>query len=105
MTMEDLKTYTVPKMREGWAAPRELVMQLNLFAGQLCLRSYEEYVRLCKYWGLRYRDAGAGGDGDVEMRDAGPQGSWVDVWVGRAGGSEFGTRVRVQSRAVFEGLV
>ncbi|KAK4466142.1 hypothetical protein QBC42DRAFT_330868, partial [Cladorrhinum samala] len=92
MTMEDLTTFTVPKVDRGWAAPRELVMQLNLFAGQLCLRSYREYARLCRYLGLRYRDdADADGDGDVEMRDAGlPRGSWApDGWVGRAGGSEF----------------
>ncbi|KAK4220947.1 hypothetical protein QBC38DRAFT_155242 [Podospora fimiseda] len=56
-TMEDLKVYTVPEVVGGtpwWKAPRELVMQLNLFAGQLYLRDFEEYTRLCRYLGLAY---------------------------------------------------
>jgi hypothetical protein len=56
-SMEDLTTYTVPAtLPAGWTAPAELVMQLNLIAGQLYLRSYEEYVRLCRYLGLAYTE-------------------------------------------------
>ncbi|KAK3323063.1 hypothetical protein B0H66DRAFT_515810 [Apodospora peruviana] len=54
--MEDLKAYTVPPVGKGWAAPEQLVMQLNLFAGQLYLRDYGEYVRLCRYLGLAYME-------------------------------------------------
>jgi hypothetical protein len=57
--MEDLTTYTVPAtLPADWTAPPELVMQLNLFAGQLYLRSYAEYVRLCRYLGLAYVENG-----------------------------------------------
>ncbi|KAK0613589.1 hypothetical protein B0T14DRAFT_591458 [Immersiella caudata] len=55
-SMEHLKTYTVPALPADWEAPRDLVMQLNLFAGQLYLRSYDEYKRLCGYLGLAYTE-------------------------------------------------
>ncbi len=32
------------------------MIQLNLFTGQLYLRSYREYVRLCRYPGLVYTE-------------------------------------------------
>lgn len=71
-SMEDLRTYTVPPVAEGWQAPLQLVTQLNLFAGQLYLRDYEEYVRLCRYLGLAYtenkRDEVVGRDGFVGRR-------------------------------------
>ncbi|KAK3987321.1 hypothetical protein QBC44DRAFT_400356 [Cladorrhinum sp. PSN332] len=101
MTMENLTTYTVPhRLEQGWAAPLELVMQLNLFAGQLCLRNYDEHVRLCRYLGLRYRGADhVDEDGDVEMGDVGqpqlqPQNAgWTDGFVGGAGGREYASCV------------
>ena len=57
-SMEDLKTYTVSAVpvAADWTAPAGLVMQLNLFAGQLYLGSYVEYVRLCRYLGLAYTE-------------------------------------------------
>ncbi|KAK0715939.1 hypothetical protein B0H67DRAFT_645624 [Lasiosphaeris hirsuta] len=54
--MEHLKTYTIPTLEADWEAPPDLVMQLNLFAGQLYLRSYDEYQRLCGYLGLVYTE-------------------------------------------------
>ncbi|KAK3689059.1 hypothetical protein B0T22DRAFT_513134 [Podospora appendiculata] len=51
-SLEDLTFYTVPSAAEDWIAPRALVMQLNLFAGQLYLRNYDEYVQLCWYIGI-----------------------------------------------------
>ncbi|KAK4459473.1 hypothetical protein QBC42DRAFT_299412 [Cladorrhinum samala] len=56
-TMEDLNTYAVPAEAadKDWEpVSPELVMQLNLFAGQLYLRSYDEYKRLCRHLGLAY---------------------------------------------------
>ncbi|KAK3374532.1 hypothetical protein B0T24DRAFT_577590 [Lasiosphaeria ovina] len=53
-SMEHLKTYTIPAVAADWEAPQDLVMQLNLFAGQLYLRSYDEYKRMCRYLGLVY---------------------------------------------------
>ncbi|KAK1833383.1 hypothetical protein QBC39DRAFT_424743 [Podospora conica] len=54
-TMEDLQTYTVPAA-VSQEIPPELIMQLNLFAGQLYLRSYQHYVALCRYLGLAYKE-------------------------------------------------
>jgi len=48
-------------------------MQLNLFAGQLYLRSYQHYVALCRYVGLSYKendgDEMIAADGFVGKRD------------------------------------
>ncbi|KXX79354.1 hypothetical protein MMYC01_204711 [Madurella mycetomatis] len=54
-TLEDLTFYTIP--RSSFSPPfppPELVLQLNLFAGQLYLRSYADYQRACRYLGLSY---------------------------------------------------
>lgn len=71
-TLEDLKLYTVPADASQEIAP-ELVMQLNLFAGQLYLRSYKHYVALCRYLGLSYKknegDEVIEADGFVGRRD------------------------------------
>jgi hypothetical protein len=53
-SMEDLTMYTIPALPVGWAAPRRLILQLNLFVGQLYLRSYSEYTELCEFLGLAY---------------------------------------------------
>jgi hypothetical protein len=44
-TLEDLQIYTVPATASD-DVRSELIMQLNLFAGQLYLRSYQHYVAL-----------------------------------------------------------
>ncbi|KAK3305905.1 uncharacterized protein B0T15DRAFT_556437 [Chaetomium strumarium] len=75
-SMEDLNIYTIPS-RQSPAPPRDLVRQLNLFSGQLYLRSYQAYVRLCRYLGLSYRP-NAAWDTDLP----------ADGFVGRAGGGE-----------------
>lgn len=54
-TLEDLNLYTVPANVSQEISP-DLVMQLNLFAGQLYLRSYKHYVALCRYLGLSYKE-------------------------------------------------
>ncbi|KAH6623091.1 hypothetical protein F5144DRAFT_623147 [Chaetomium tenue] len=76
-SLEDLAVYTVPAVEDPPAPPPELVTQLNLFAGQLYLRSYAEYVRLCRYLGLSYRE----NEGDEEIA--------ADGFVGRAGGEGY----------------
>ncbi len=50
-TLEDLSFCTIPAISEPWSAPR-MVRQLNLFAGQLYIRNYEDYVSLCGFLGL-----------------------------------------------------
>jgi hypothetical protein len=49
--LEDLSFCAVPPVPRAWVIP-PVVMQLNLFAGQLYLRSYEDYVSLCDFLGL-----------------------------------------------------
>ncbi|KAK4182801.1 hypothetical protein QBC35DRAFT_395228 [Podospora australis] len=76
-SLEDLTTYTVPASTATTppaAPPPELITQLNLFAGQLYLRSYDEYVQLCRYLGLSYTE----NDGDRDIA--------ADGFVGKAGG-------------------
>jgi len=63
-SLEDLKVYTVSPRSiiemDRWVAPRSLVMQLNLFAGQLYLQDYDEYIRLCRYLGLLFTEKSSG---------------------------------------------
>ncbi|KAK3937045.1 hypothetical protein QBC46DRAFT_320431 [Diplogelasinospora grovesii] len=71
-SLEDLTTFTIPPLpplTEWTAPPSALVMQLNLFAGQLYLRTYDEYVCLCRYLGLSYQE-----NQDTDGRVVGPDG-------------------------------
>lgn len=96
-SLEDLTVYTVPAQSALTTPPpplpKELVTQLNLFAGQLYLRTYDDYVRLCRYLGLSYRE----NEGETEV---GPGG-----FVGRAGGPEYGQCKFAQSPVPFLGVL
>ena len=46
---DDLKLYTIPPLPSDWTPPWALIDQLNVFAGQLYLRDYESYLRLCRF--------------------------------------------------------
>ena len=50
-TLEDLSFCAVPAVPESWSTPA-ITKQLNLFAGQLYIRTYEEYKSLCGFLGL-----------------------------------------------------
>lgn len=50
-TLADLTFCAVPPLPADWAAP-PIGTQINLFAGQLYLRTYEEYMALCRFLGL-----------------------------------------------------
>jgi hypothetical protein len=50
-TLEDLSFYAIPTIPKSWSVPA-IVRQLNLFASQLYIRTYEEYVSLCSFLGL-----------------------------------------------------
>lgn len=80
-SLEDLTVYTVPKLSSTAAPPppNELVTQLNLFAGQLYLRTYDDYVRLCRFLGLSYSE----NEGDDDIA--------ADGFVGRAAAGGTGT--------------
>ena len=50
-SLEELSFCAIPPVTSKWVAP-SLVPQINLFAGQLYLQSYQEYVTLCRFLGL-----------------------------------------------------
>ena len=52
--LDRLNLYNVPK-RPNLVLPRELILQLNLFAGQLYVRSGKEYNEMCEFLGLKWR--------------------------------------------------
>ncbi len=56
-TLEDLSFCAVPPLPIDWVAP-PVGTQINLFAGQLYLRNYEEYLGLCRFLGLCFRAPG-----------------------------------------------
>ncbi|KAF8554924.1 hypothetical protein OG21DRAFT_1484286 [Imleria badia] len=49
---DDLQLHTIPPLPSDWTPPWALIDQLNLFAGQLYLRDYESYLRLCRLLGI-----------------------------------------------------
>lgn len=53
--LDELKLYTVPALPSNWRVPVDLVLQMNLFAGQLYFRSYDEYKSACEFLGLAWR--------------------------------------------------
>ncbi|KAF8860560.1 hypothetical protein BDZ45DRAFT_800719 [Acephala macrosclerotiorum] len=58
--LDGLDLYTVPVRPVMPTLPRNLIIQLNLFAGQLYFNSYEEYVEVCQFLGLAYEKTGYG---------------------------------------------
>lgn len=50
-SLEDLSYCSIPATPDSWDPPHNM-MHLNLFAGQLYLTSYEQYLRLCNFLGL-----------------------------------------------------
>ncbi|KAF8434569.1 hypothetical protein L210DRAFT_3453923 [Boletus edulis BED1] len=46
---DDLRLYSIPPLPSDWTPPWDLIDQLNVFAGQLYLRDYESYTRLCRF--------------------------------------------------------
>lgn len=72
-SLEDLTQFASPAVPKSWAPPA-ITMQLNLFAGQLYLRNYDEYLALCKFLGLCSHapdndQVKVFGDGFVDPRD------------------------------------
>ncbi|PVH70609.1 hypothetical protein DL98DRAFT_472494 [Cadophora sp. DSE1049] len=50
-TLEDLSSCAIPPVPKSWSTPA-IANQLNLFAGQLYVRDYEDYSSLCNFLGL-----------------------------------------------------
>ncbi|KAM6508481.1 hypothetical protein FALCPG4_018328 [Fusarium falciforme] len=56
-SLDHLNLYTIPQTRNRDTIPRGLIAQLNVFAGQLYLSSYSDYVELCGSLGLACKAA------------------------------------------------
>ncbi|KAF2447904.1 hypothetical protein P171DRAFT_518926 [Karstenula rhodostoma CBS 690.94] len=73
--LDDLDLYTIGRPFNP-DLPRDLINQLNLFAGQLYFRSYDEYLETCKFLGLA---SAATLDGQTVQSDGfivPPSGTW-----------------------------
>ena len=46
---DDLRLYVIPPLPSDWTPPWDLIDQLNVFAGQLYIRDYTSYLRLCRF--------------------------------------------------------
>ncbi|KAI6407953.1 hypothetical protein MCOR23_001607 [Pyricularia oryzae] len=66
-SLEDLRLYPTPALPAEWSVPRHLVLQLNLFAGQLYISSFANYTALYDMLGLDWE--GGGKDGMVVCAD------------------------------------
>ena len=53
---DDLKLYAIPPLPSDWTPPWALIDQLNIFAGQLYLRDYASYLRLCRFLDIPTKD-------------------------------------------------
>ncbi|KAI5991231.1 hypothetical protein EDD15DRAFT_2449545 [Pisolithus albus] len=69
LSCDDLSLYTIPSAPSYPIPPASLVDQINLFAGQLYLRDYTTYLRLCRFLCV-YADDLAG-EGDLEVESDG----------------------------------
>lgn len=56
-SLDALTLYTVPQRSSSPILERSMMVALNIFAGQLYLSSFEEYVDLCGTLGLAWNDA------------------------------------------------
>lgn len=58
-SFDDLRFYCIPPLPSSWKPPSpEVILQLNLWAGQLYLPDYETYRRLCAFLGVYTRNEG-----------------------------------------------
>ncbi|KAE8440778.1 hypothetical protein EG329_006578 [Mollisiaceae sp. DMI_Dod_QoI] len=58
--LDHLDLFTYPSRHESLAIPRNLTVLLNLFAGQLYLDSFEEYIEVCELLGLAWEKSEEG---------------------------------------------
>ncbi|OGM45293.1 hypothetical protein ABOM_006398 [Aspergillus bombycis] len=72
--LDKLDLYNVSgEVTSALCMPRDLIIELNLFAGQLYLSSYEEYVEVCDFLGVAWKPMGEDSvvatDGFILRRD------------------------------------
>ncbi|RDA87621.1 hypothetical protein CP532_3820 [Ophiocordyceps camponoti-leonardi (nom. inval.)] len=56
-SLDRLDLYTIPQREDNPEIPREVIAQLNLFAGQLYLSSWDDYTSVCDSLGLAWATA------------------------------------------------
>ncbi|KAI0409107.1 hypothetical protein F4802DRAFT_615626 [Xylaria palmicola] len=61
-SLDKLDLYTVPDALKDREIPQRFITELNLFAGQLYINSFDEYIDICKFLGLAWEPAK---DGEV----------------------------------------
>ncbi|KAF7920916.1 hypothetical protein EAE99_007768 [Botrytis elliptica] len=70
-SLDNLMLYTIPERKKAKMIPQNLVIQLNLFAGQLYLSSFKEYTQicdtLCLSWNVCESDIALGPDGFIPL--------------------------------------
>ncbi|KAI0551021.1 hypothetical protein F4679DRAFT_572663 [Xylaria curta] len=74
-SLDTLDLYTVPEALKDREIPRRFITELNLFAGQLYISSFNEYIDICKFLGLAWEPAKdgevIGADGFIHFDHAG----------------------------------
>jgi hypothetical protein len=53
---DDLAFYSIPPVLNRWIPPSSFTDELSVFAGQLYLKDYETYIRLCRFLWVYTRD-------------------------------------------------
>ncbi|KAM0433504.1 hypothetical protein ACHAPT_004384 [Fusarium lateritium] len=88
--LDHLKLYTVSKKVQHAAIPKDIIVDLNLFAGQLYLHSFGEYVDVCEALGLAWGPP----DDSVTLGPDGfiPPGTSVGKMVNKSGFSKSPVR-------------
>ncbi|KAI1323920.1 hypothetical protein F5Y16DRAFT_328019 [Xylariaceae sp. FL0255] len=87
--LDSLDLYTVPEKLAGRSIPRRFIIELNLFAGQLYMNTFDEYIQVCKFLGLAWEPTK---DGEIIA----PDGFILKDSQGRIGGESGFTQSPVE---------
>ena len=74
---DDLSLYSIPPLPSDWTPPWDLIDQVNIFAGQLYLRDYESYLRVCRFLGVPTKESPK--DGEIRRNLFNVPGSFEEV--------------------------
>ncbi|KIM82965.1 hypothetical protein PILCRDRAFT_819766 [Piloderma croceum F 1598] len=67
-SFDDLKFFCIPPLPSSWVLPRTPIsLQLNLWAGQLYLPDYQEYLQLCGFLGIYTKELQSVGDISIQL--------------------------------------
>ena len=68
---DDLALYSIPAVPTGWTPPSSFMDELNVFAGQLYMKDYGTYTRVCRLLCMYTRDLEGGEAGGFEVEPDG----------------------------------